>query len=96
VTAGDRGIPGFSPSGGKIARLSAAQCWVAQAKPRRSGRARFGEDQFEQGRDELAAPDVQPGAEVIPECNAQFNASLCQADEGVAAITTDVSMRAAD
>src|SRR5262249_5630960 len=43
----------------------------------------------------LAPRDVQPGAEVIPESNAQFEASLCQADEAVAASTTDVAARAA-
>jgi len=43
----------------------------------------------------LAPRDVQPGAEEIPESNAQFKASFCQADEAVAAITTDVTARAA-
>jgi hypothetical protein len=43
----------------------------------------------------LAARDVQPGAEVIPESNAQFKASLCPDDEAVAAITTDGTVGAA-
>ena len=63
--------------------------------PGRSAGALFGEDQLGQGRDELAARDVQPGAEVIPESNAQFKASFGQADEAVAAVTTDVTARSA-
>ena len=43
----------------------------------------------------MAARDVQPGAEVIPESNAQFKASFGQADEAVAAVTTDVTARSA-
>jgi hypothetical protein len=43
----------------------------------------------------LAPRDVQPGAEVIPKSNAQFKASFCQAEEAVAAITTEVTARAA-
>jgi hypothetical protein len=43
----------------------------------------------------LAPRDVQPGTEVILESNAQFEASLSQADEAVAASATDVAARAA-
>ena len=54
-------------------------------------RAGSGEDDFRQGRDGLGAWDGETVAEIIPERDFELAAGFSEAEEGVAAVTTDVA-----
>ncbi|HET6190924.1 MAG TPA: hypothetical protein VFE59_28465, partial [Trebonia sp.] len=52
-------------------------------------------DEVWQVRDDGAAGDAEPGAQVVPECDAELPAGLGEPQEGVAAVAADVALGSA-
>ena len=48
-------------------------------------------DEVWQGRNEVLTGNPKPAAEIVPECDAEFGAGLGKAEEGIAAIATEVT-----